>query len=107
MSVHDEAPSVHADDRAAWRAWLEVHHATARGAWLVLHRARAGPPGLDYESAIEEALCFGWVDSTLRRLDDKRTRLFFSPRRSRSTWAASNKARVERLIAEGRMTSAG
>jgi uncharacterized protein YdeI (YjbR/CyaY-like superfamily) len=107
MAALDDAPLVHADDRAAWRAWLEEHHATSRGAWLVTWRPRSGRVGLDYEAAIEEALCFGWVDSTGGRVDDERGKLYFAPRKPRSVWAASNKARVERLIAAGRMTPVG
>ena len=107
MSVLDDAPHVHADDRATWRAWLEANHATARGAWLVTWRSRSGRVGLDYEAAIEEALCFGWVDSTGGHVDDERGKLYFAPRKPRSVWAASNKARVERLIGEGRMAPAG
>lgn len=107
MSVLDDAPYVHADDRATWRAWLEANHATARGAWLVTWRRRSGRQGLDYEAAIEEALCFGWVDSTGGRFDDDRGKLYFAARKARSPWAASNKARVERLIARGRMAPAG
>jgi hypothetical protein len=75
----DDAPQVHVDDRAAWRAWLEANHATARGAWLVTWRARSGRAGLDYEAAVEEALCFGWVDSTGGRVDDDRGKLYFAP----------------------------
>jgi uncharacterized protein YdeI (YjbR/CyaY-like superfamily) len=102
-----DAPHVHADDRQTWRAWLEKNHAKAGGAWLVTWRPRSGRVGLDYEAAIEEALCFGWVDSTAGRFDDDRGKLYFAPRKPRSVWAASNKARVERLIADGRMTAAG
>lgn len=107
MSALDDAPHVHADDRATWRAWLEANHATATGAWLVTWRTRSGRQGLDYEAAIEEALCVGWVDSTGGRVDDERGKLYFAPRKPRSVWAATNKARVERLIAEGRMMPAG
>lgn len=107
MSALDDAPHVRADDRATWRAWLEANHATARGVWLVTWRPRSGRVGLDYEAAIEEALCFGWVDSTGGRVDDEQGRLYFAPRKTRSVWAASNKARVERLIHEGRMMPAG
>jgi uncharacterized protein YdeI (YjbR/CyaY-like superfamily) len=107
MSALDDAPHVHADDRATWRAWLEANHASARGAWLVTWRARSGRRGLDYEAAIEEALCFGWVDSTGGRYDDDRGKLYFAPRKPRSVWAASNKARVDRLIEAGRMMPAG
>ena len=107
MSALDDAPLVHADDRATWHAWLEANHATATGAWLVTWRARSGHQGLDYESAIEEALCVGWVDSTGGRFDDDRGKLYFAPRKPRSVWAATNKARVERLIAAGLMRPAG
>jgi uncharacterized protein YdeI (YjbR/CyaY-like superfamily) len=107
MSALDDAPQVHADDRATWHAWLEANHATSNGAWLVTWRPRSGRVGLDYEAAIEEALCFGWVDSTGGRVDDDRGKLYFAPRKPRSGWAATNKARVERLIAAGRMAPAG
>jgi uncharacterized protein YdeI (YjbR/CyaY-like superfamily) len=107
VSVLDDAPLVHADDRATWRAWLEANHASARGAWLVTWRARTRRATLDYEAAIEEALCFGWVDSTGGRFDDERGKLYFAPRKPRSPWAATNKARAGRLIAAGRMAPAG
>ncbi len=107
MSALDDAPHVHADDRATWRAWLEANHATTRGAWLVTWQPRSGRVGLDYEAAVEEALCFGWVDSTGRHVDAERSKLYFAQRKPRSVWAASNKARVERLIDEGRMAPAG
>ena len=107
MSALDDAPHVHADDRATWRTWLEANHATEGGAWLVTWRQRSGRVGLDYEVAVEEALCFGWVDSTGGRVDDERGKLYFAPRKARSAWAATNKARVERLIADGRMAPAG
>ena len=107
MSALDDAPEVHADDPAAWRAWLEANHAVVRGAWLIMRRERAGRESLGYEAAVEEALCFGWVDSTRRRLDDERNKLYFAQRKPSSPWAATNKARVERLITDGRMAPAG
>ena len=107
MSALDDAPHVHADDRATWRAWLEANHETARSAWLVTWRARSGRGGLDYVAAVEEALCFGWVDSTGGKVDAERGKLYFARRKPHSVWAATNKARVERLIAEGRMSPAG
>ena len=107
MSALDDAPEVHADDRATWRGWLEANHASARGAWLVTWRASSSRAGLDYEAAVEEALCFGWVDSTGGRVDDERGKLYFAPRKVRSPWAGTNKARVDRLLAAGRMAPAG
>jgi uncharacterized protein YdeI (YjbR/CyaY-like superfamily) len=103
--IHD-APLVHAEDRATWRAWLEANHTAPSGAWLVTWRKGHGPV-LDYGEAVEEALCFGWVDSTGGRFDDRRTKLYFAPRKPRSVWSASNKARVARLSAEGLMRPAG
>jgi uncharacterized protein YdeI (YjbR/CyaY-like superfamily) len=107
MSTLDDAPVVHADDRVTWRDWLEANHATAGGAWLVTWRRRSGRRSLDYEAAVEEALCFGWIDSTAGRFDDERGKLYFAARKPRSGWSASNKARIERLIAAGRMRPAG
>ncbi|MGZ6016964.1 MAG: YdeI/OmpD-associated family protein [Phenylobacterium sp.] len=107
MSALDEAPEIHADDPETWRRWLEANHATATGVWLVTWRSRTGRIRLDYEAAVEEALCFGWVDSTGGQLDDERGKLYFARRKQRSPWAATNKARVERLIAGGRMAPAG
>ena len=97
MSALDDAPLLQPEDRAAWRAWLEANHATVRGVWLVMWRARARRTGLDYEAAIEEALCFGWVDGTAGRVDEERGKLYFAQRKPRSGWAAMNKARSERL----------
>jgi uncharacterized protein YdeI (YjbR/CyaY-like superfamily) len=107
VSALDDAPLVQADDRATWRDWLEANHATASGVWLVTWRQRTGRARLDYEAAVEEALCFGWVDSTGGHVDDDRGKLYFAPRTARSPWAATNKARVERLIADGLMASSG
>jgi uncharacterized protein YdeI (YjbR/CyaY-like superfamily) len=107
MSALDDAPLVQPEDRAAWRAWLEANHATERSVWLVTWRTRSGRKGLEYEAAIEEALCFGWVDGTAGTVDEDRGKLYFAQRKPRSVWAATNKARVERLIASGRMQPAG
>lgn len=107
MPAVEDAPHVEAEDRATWRAWLEANHATASGAWLVTRRAASGRSTLDYEASVEEALCFGWVDSRLGKVDEQRTKLYFAPRRPRSAWSASNKARIARLTAAGLMAQAG
>ena len=105
MTALSDAPHLEVDDPAMWRAWLEAHHAPATGVWLVMNRRDARTRL--YEATVEEALCFGWVDSTAGRVDDDRGKLYFAPRKPRSVWAASNKARVERLIADRRMMPAG
>jgi uncharacterized protein YdeI (YjbR/CyaY-like superfamily) len=92
-------------ERAAWRRWLERNHGTSGGVWVVL--AKKGVPGLGYEEAVEEALCFGWIDAKANSLDERRYKQWLAPRKARGGWSASNKARIERLIAEGRMAPAG
>jgi uncharacterized protein YdeI (YjbR/CyaY-like superfamily) len=95
------------DTREDWRAWLERSHASAKEAWVVLRKKGADGPSLRYEEAVEEALCFGWIDGRTRSVDGQHYAVRFSPRRQGSIWAESNKQRVERLVAEGRMTPAG
>ena len=106
MAPMRDAPSVHAEDRGAWRAWLEANHASESGVWLVSWRRGEGPR-VEYEDAVEEALCFGWIDSQGGNIHERRSRQYFAPRKSTSGWAATNKARIERLIADGRMAPAG
>lgn len=101
-----DAPLVHAETRAEWRAWLEANHASESGAWLVSWRRGHGPR-VEYEEAVEEALCFGWIDSQGSNIDERRSKQYYAPRKPGSGWAATNKARVERLIAEGLMRPAG
>jgi uncharacterized protein YdeI (YjbR/CyaY-like superfamily) len=96
-----------AADLVTWRAWLERHHADAREIWLVLLKAHVDEPSLSYAEAVEEALCFGWIDGQLRRIDDRSHAIRFTPRKPGSVWAKSNVARVEKLIAEGRMRPEG
>lgn len=107
MADEAEVPRVHVETRAKWRAWLAAHHADTRGAWLVSWRSGVSRPAVGYEDSVREALCFGWVDSSGKRLDEERTMLYFAPRRPRSGWSRSNKLRVEQLRAEGLMTDAG
>lgn len=93
--------------RDQWRRWLEKNHTTEIEAWLILYKKKYRDQGLTLAEAIEEALCFGWIDGKLKSLDEKRYRLRYSPRTITSIWAMSNIRRVEKLIAEGKMTEAG
>jgi uncharacterized protein YdeI (YjbR/CyaY-like superfamily) len=93
--------------RAAWRAWLEKNHGTSRGLRLAYYKKGSGKKSVGYEEALEEALCFGWIDSTVNRLDEERYMQKWTPRNEKSVWSAANKARVEKLIAEGRMAPPG
>ncbi len=92
---------------AEWRAWLEEHHADADEVFVGFYKKHTGRQGLSWEQAVDEALCFGWIDTIVRRVDDDRHYQRFTPRKARSTWSAVNIANVERLIAEGRMEPAG
>lgn len=99
--------AVHCHTRAEWRAWLADNHTRAEGIWLIRYKKATGLPMVEYDASVEEALCFGWVDSKGNKLDETRTMLWFAPRRPGSGWSRSNKERVERLVAEGSMTPAG
>lgn len=92
-------------NRAQWRAWLLANHAAAGEAWLLI--ARVKTPGLHLAAAVEEALCFGWIDGIMNPLDEKSYLLRFSPRTAQSIWSASNIQRVQALTAAGKMTEAG
>lgn len=94
-------------NRAAWRRWLEKHHSRSAGVWLVFYKKGTGKQGLSYEEAVEEAICFGWIDSVIRRIDDETYGQRLTPRGAKSTWSATNIRRAEKMIREGRMTEAG
>jgi uncharacterized protein YdeI (YjbR/CyaY-like superfamily) len=106
-NVLDSLEQVYVPDRAAWRRWLAKQHARSPGIWLVFDKKSSRPDRLAYGDAVEEALCFGWIDSLVRRLDDARYVQLFTPRKAKSTWSRSNKVRVERLVADGLMAAAG
>lgn len=104
----DDLAELTVADAAAWRGWLHDNHAVSNGVWLVLvKKGMIAGSGLTYDAALDEALCFGWIDGQLGRRDDSTYRQRFTPRRSRSRWSQRNVALVERLIGEGRMHPAG
>ena len=102
----DDYPRVEVKTRAAWRKWLERHHADHGPIWLASWKKNT-KHYLPYADIVEEALCFGWIDSTARGLDAERSMLMMAPRKPKSVWSAPNKERVERLEAAGLMTPAG
>jgi uncharacterized protein YdeI (YjbR/CyaY-like superfamily) len=99
--------SLQPKSRAAWRAWLEKHHKKSPGVWLVYAKKHTGIPSLTYNDAVEEALCFGWIDSLIHPIDDSLYKQIFTPRKAKSAWSAVNRKRAERLIEAGLMTAAG
>ncbi|MCS7002696.1 MAG: YdeI/OmpD-associated family protein [Dehalococcoidia bacterium] len=94
-------------DRAQWRAWLAERHATKQEIWLLLFKRSSGKTGIGYREAVEEALCFGWIDGIAKTYDHERNAQRFTPRRPKSHWTELNKDRARRLIAAGLMTPAG
>ncbi len=97
----------YAEDRAAWRKWLSENHDSCPGIWLVYYKKGSGKTRVNYDEAVEEALCFGWIDSTLNPIDELCYMQLYTPRKPKSGWSKLNKDRVERLIANGLMTPAG
>jgi len=93
--------------RLQWRRWLQKHHAKKQSVWLVYYKKTAGAPTITYNEAVDEALCFGWIDSTRKSLGNDSFTQFFCRRKPNSVWSKINKGKVERLIAEGLMAPAG
>lgn len=102
-----ELPELLVPDATAWRDWLAEHHAASPGVWLVLTKKGGRVTALDYAAALDEALCFGWIDGQVGRRDAETSRQRFTPRRPKSAWSRRNVEHVARLIAEGRMMPAG
>jgi uncharacterized protein YdeI (YjbR/CyaY-like superfamily) len=93
--------------RAEWHTWLEEHHAMSKGVWVISFKKVTGKPIVSYDEAVQEALCFGWIDSKPNKLDDERSMLLFTPRNAKSNWSRPNKIRVELLTKQGLMSPAG
>jgi len=97
----------HAKDRERWRSWLGKNHKKATEIWLIFFKKHTGKPGIDYADAVEEALCFGWIDGIVKRVDEEKYAQRFSPRKKNSMWSELNRQRVKKMIAQGRMTDVG
>jgi uncharacterized protein YdeI (YjbR/CyaY-like superfamily) len=103
----DDPQATFFENPAEWRAWLEEHHASEPALWLGFWKKNSGGTGLTYEEAVEQALCFGWIDGVLNRIDDRRHRIRFTPRRPGSNWSKVNVEKVAQLEKRGLMTDAG
>lgn len=102
-----EYKTFHPKTGKQWRQWLEKNHSGSPGIWFTYYKKESGKPRVSYDEAVEEALCFGWIDSLPRKLDTERSMLKFTPRKPKSVWSRLNKIRVEKLINEKRMMPAG
>lgn len=102
-----EPPVLKIRTSAAWRRWLERHHGTSRGVWLEFYKKHTGKATFRYPEALDEALCFGWIDSILKRIDEDRYMQKFTPRTNRLNWSQTNLRHMKGLIKAGKMTDAG
>ena len=107
MELKDNIKTFHARTRAAWRRWLEKNHNKETSVWLILYKKDSTTPSINYAEAVEEALCFGWIDSKANKRDGESYFQFFAKRNPKSNWSALNKTRVAKLIESGLMTEAG
>jgi uncharacterized protein YdeI (YjbR/CyaY-like superfamily) len=107
MELKDGIETFHAKSRAEWRIWLENNHQSERSVWLIIYKKASNIPSVYYPEAVDEALCFGWIDSTPKKRDDLSYYQFFAKRNPKSNWSKVNKLKVEKLIAENLMTAAG
>jgi uncharacterized protein YdeI (YjbR/CyaY-like superfamily) len=103
----NQLETVYAKDRQEWREWLEKNHHSYVGIWLIYYKVKSGKPSVKYSEAVKEALCFGWIDSKVKSLDEERYMQIFTPRKPKSVWSKLNKQYIEELIAQDLMTEAG
>lgn len=106
-NVPDPEDQLFFPDRASWREWLSENHESCDSIWLIFHKKHSPTTSIDYESSVLEALCFGWIDSKVQRIDDFTYRQYFSKRKPAGNWNGVNKQRVATLRREGLMTEAG
>lgn len=99
--------TLYVTNRDDWRAWLKKNHSSQKEVWLIYYKKHTGKPRIPYDDAVEEALCYGWIDSTVKRIDDEKYAQKFTPRNLRSNWSELNRKRARKMINEGRMTNAG
>lgn len=100
-------PAFYAASRNAWRQWLQKNHAEEKSVWLILFKKQSDTPSVNYSEAVEEALCFGWIDSVANKRDENSYYQYFAKRKPKSNWSKSNKQRVEKLEAAGLIAEAG
>lgn len=107
MASSTEILSIYAESRAAWRQWLAENHATQKSIWLMIYKKESQTPSVTYDEAVDEALCFGWIDSSIKKGTADYYYQFFAQRNPKSNWSRVNKAKVANLIQAGLMTNAG
>jgi len=103
----EETGSFYPSNRQQWREWLQENHDKKRSVWLIYYKMNSGMPTITWSEAVDEALCFGWIDSKARPIDAEKYMRFFSRRKASSTWSKVNKEKIRKLIDDGSMTQAG
>ena len=99
--------TLYVTNRKDWRSWLAKHHKNKKEIWLIYYKKHSGKPRIPYNDAVDEALCYGWIDSIVKKVDEERTAQRFTPRKEKSSWSEMNKERARRLIKAKKMTTAG
>jgi uncharacterized protein YdeI (YjbR/CyaY-like superfamily) len=107
LKFEERLEKISATSRQEWREWLEKNHQSSIGVWLVYYKVKSRKPSIQYNEAVKEALCFGWIDSKVKSLDEERYMQIFTPRKPKSVWSKLNKQYIEELIEQGLMTLAG
>jgi uncharacterized protein YdeI (YjbR/CyaY-like superfamily) len=103
----DSSETLYVVSRDAWRGWLADHHAQKQEVWLIFYKKASGKPSISYDEAVEEAICYGWIDSQIKSMDQERFARRFTPRREDSEWSVYNRQRALKMLRAGRMTKAG
>jgi uncharacterized protein YdeI (YjbR/CyaY-like superfamily) len=103
----EEPQPFYPSSRQAWREWLQANHQSEQSVWVLYYKKKTNVPSLTWSEAVDEALCFGWIDSTAKPIDDQTYRQFFSKRKPNSVWSKVNKEKVKNLIEQGLMMQAG
>ncbi|AFY46565.1 hypothetical protein Nos7524_0655 [Nostoc sp. PCC 7524] len=106
-NFENQIETFHAINRQVWREWLENNHQNSVGVWLIYYKVNSGKPSIKYSEAVQEALCFGWIDSKVKSLDSDRYMQIFTPRKPKSVWSKLNKQYIAELIGQGLMSEAG
>lgn len=105
--LKDGVKTFHAVSKAAWRQWLETNHAVEKSVWLIIYKKQSDTPSVYYDEAVDEALCFGWIDSKPNKRDEESFYQYFAKRNPKSNWSQVNKLKVEKLLNEGKMAASG
>lgn len=99
--------TLYVTNRDDWRSWLEKNHETEKEIWLICYKKHSSKPRIPYDDAVEEAICFGWIDSIIQKIDEEKFAQKFTPRKNTRNWSDANKKRVKKMIRQGKMTEAG